>query len=119
MLMSGSRFSPGRQASLGWDRLLPSWPLIVGLAAFGRLVAEPMGLLNDPDTYLHIAAGNWMLAHAALPSEDPFSHTMPGASWISSEWLAQIVLAAVYDGFGWCGIILVAAASVAVAILLL
>ena len=57
----------------GWERLLPSWPLIVGLAAFGRLLAEPMGLLNDPDTYLHIAAGNWILAHGALPLNDPFS----------------------------------------------
>ena len=42
-----------------------------------------------------------------------------GAHWISSEWLAQIVLALVYDGFGWSGVILAAAASVAVAVALL
>ncbi len=105
--------------ALGWDRLVPSWPLLVGLATFGRLLTEPKGLLNDPDTYLHIAAGNWMLSHGALPLNDPFSHTMPGAGWISSEWLAQIILAAVYDGFGWRGIILLAAASVAFAVALL
>ena len=104
---------------LGWDRLVPSWPLIVGLAAFGRLLAERMGLLNDPDTYLHIAAGNWILVHRALPMHDPFSHTMPGANWLSSEWLAEIILAAVYDGFGWGGVILVTAASVALAVALL
>src|SRR5712691_9764019 len=78
-----------------------------------------MALLNDPDTYLHIAAGNWIVAHRALPMHDPFSHSMPGADWISSEWLAQIILAAVYDSFGWAGIVLIAAASVAVAVAVL
>ena len=80
---------------------------------FGRLLAARMALLDDPDTYLHIAAGNWILAHWALPLHDPFSHTMPGARWISSEWLAQIILAAVYDAFGWGGVIMLTAASVA------
>ena len=50
--------------NLAWHRLIPSWPLIVGLAAFFRLLIERMSLLNDPDTYLHIAAGRWALAHA-------------------------------------------------------
>jgi hypothetical protein len=108
-----------RPRDFAWDRLVPSWPLIVGLAVFGRLLAERMALLTDPDTYLHIAAGNWILAHWALPLRDPFSHTLPAASWLSSEWLAQIILAAVYDGFGWRGIILIAAASVAIAVALL
>ncbi len=104
---------------LAWHRLVPSWPLIVGLAVFGRLLAERMALLNDPDTYLHVAAGRWILAHRALPMQDPFSHSMPGANWLSSEWLAQIILAMVYGGFGWGGVILIAAASVAVAVALL
>ena len=103
----------------GWDELIPSWPLLAGLAMFGRLLASRMALLNDPDTYLHIAAGRWILAHRALPLHDPFSHSMPGASWLPMEWLAQIILAGVYDAFGWSGVILAAAASVAVAIGLL
>lgn len=98
-----------------WDRLIPSWPLLVALVVFGRLLAARTALLNDPDTYLHITAGRWILAHGALPVQDPFSHSMPGASWISSEWLAQIVFALVYDHFGWSGMILLAAASVAIA----
>jgi hypothetical protein len=101
--------------AVAWERLVPSWPLLVGLAVFGRLLSERMALLNDPDTYLHIAAGRWIVAHRALPMHDPFSHSMPGADWISSEWLAQIIMARVYDSFGWAGIILVAAASVALA----
>ncbi|HEV8678394.1 MAG TPA: hypothetical protein VGQ90_03380 [Stellaceae bacterium] len=106
-------------AGIGWQSLLPSWPLILGLFAFGRLLAERMALLNDPDTYLHIAAGRWILAHGALPVHDPFSHSVPGAAWLPSEWLAQIVFAATYAQFGWGGVILVAAASVALAVAVL
>ena len=100
---------------LAWDRLVPSWPLLVGLLVFARLLAARLALLNDPDTYLHIAAGRWILAHGALPVHDPFSHSMPGASWISSEWLAQVVLAATYDGLGWGGVIVLSAACTALA----
>jgi hypothetical protein len=102
-----------------WERLLPNWPLIAALVVFGRLLAARTALLNDPDTYLHIAAGRWILAHGALPVHDPFSHSMPGASWLSSEWLAQIIMAVVYDHFGWSGTIVLAAAGVAIAMGLL
>jgi hypothetical protein len=113
MIRPVARPAPG---AVAWDRLVPAWPLLMGLAVFGRLLGERMALLNDPDTYLHIAAGRWIVAHRALPMHDPFSHSMPGADWISSEWLAQIVMARVYDGFGWSGIVLVTAAGVALAV---
>jgi hypothetical protein len=102
-----------------WDSLIPPWPFVLGLLIFARLLAERLALLNDPDTYLHIAAGRWILAHRALPLHDPFSHSMRGASWLPSEWLAELALAAGYDGFGWVGVILIAAASVAIAVALL
>jgi len=100
-------------------RLLPSWPLIVGLAFFIRALAEPMALLNDPDTYLHIAAGRWMLTHAALPVHDPFSHSLAGATWVPHEWLAELVLAAVYDVAGWSGLVLLTATAFAASLSLL
>jgi len=100
-------------------RLVPSWPLIVALTFFIRALAQPMALLNDPDTYLHIAAGRWMLAHAALPVHDPFSHSLAGATWVPHEWLAEIVLAAVYDLAGWSGLVLLTAAAFAAGLALL
>jgi hypothetical protein len=92
-------------------RLRPalSWPCIVALAALLRALAAGLAVLNDPDTYLHIAAGRWMLAHAALPAHDPFSHTLAGASWVPHEWLAEIVLAGAYALAGWPGLILLTA----------
>jgi hypothetical protein len=100
-------------------RLVPSWPLIVGLAVFIRALAQPTALLNDPDTYLHIAAGRWMLAHSALPVHDPFSHSLAGAAWVPHEWLAELVLATVYDAAGWSGLILLTAAAFALSLALL
>jgi hypothetical protein len=116
MSQSQSRIT---QSGAAWGSLAPSWPAIVGLLVFGRLLVARAALLNDPDTYLHIAAGRWILSHHALPVHDPFSHSIPGATWISSEWLAQIVLAAAYDRLGWNGVILLTAAAVAVALAML
>jgi len=102
-----------------WLRLLPSWPWIVGILAMLRALASPLALLHDPDTYLHIAAGRWMLAHWALPAADPFSFTMAGAQWIAGEWLGELMLAAVYVALGWGGIVVLTVASFGLAMGLL
>jgi len=84
--------------------LIPSLSIMVGLGSLLRVLASRRDLLNDPDTYLHIATGRWILAHWALPVHDVFSHSMPGAVWVPHEWLAEIVLALTYDGAGWSGV---------------
>jgi len=105
--------------TLTWRRFLPSWPLIVGLAAFARALANPKGLLGDPDTYLHLAAGRWMLDHRALPSADPFSHSLAGAHWVAHEWLSEVLMAAVFGAGGWRGLVLLTGACFALAAALL
>ena len=116
--LSGLGIEP--TAARSWPvRLLPSWPLIVALLALGRALCQPRALLHDPDTYLHIAAGRWMLAHGAQPLHDPFSYTFAGAEWVPHEWLAEIVLAAVYRAGGWSGLILLTIACFAVSLALL
>jgi hypothetical protein len=84
-----------------------------------RALGSPLALLHDPDTYLHIAAGRWMLAHRALPAADPFSYTMVGAHWAPSEWFGEVVLAAIYAASGWGGVVVVTAACFGLAIGLL
>jgi hypothetical protein len=107
---------PARPA---WTGLVPNWPLWIALAVFARLLFQPLALLNDPDTYLHIAAGRWMWVHMAVPTVDPFSHSMPGAPWVPGEWLAEAILAGIYGWASWTGIVIVSAACVAVALALL
>ena len=107
------------RAAAAWRTCLPSWPWIIGILALLRALASPLALLHDPDTYLHIAAGQWMLAHRALPTADPFSHSLSGAPWAPGEWLGEVVLAAIYSAAGWTGIIVLTAASFGAAIGLL
>ena len=106
---------PEKAGSLS-TRFIPSWPLLIGLIAFIRALAEPRALLNDPDTYLHIAAGRWIVAHLGLPFADPFSHTMTGASWIPGQWLGEVILAMAYAAAGWSGVAVVTAACFGLAL---
>lgn len=85
------------------SRFLVLWviPIVVGaLTAF----AQP--ILNDGDTFWHIAAGRWMIAQAQVPPTDPFSFTLVGRPWVTHEWLSEVAMAASFLAAGWAGIML-------------
>lgn len=88
-------------------------PLGVAGVVYGLLLIAGAKLLNDPDTYWHIATGRWIWAARAVPSADPFSHTLAGAPWHAHEWLAELILAGAYGVAGWAGVVALAAAAVA------
>jgi hypothetical protein len=79
-----------------------AFALVAALAGFALAVFSP-GLLNDADTYWHIRAGEWMVAHGAVLRADIFSATVPGAPWHTQEWLAEILMALAWQA-GWPGI---------------
>jgi hypothetical protein len=91
-----------------------SLPLWVGAGVYGLLVFLGDQLLNDPDTYWQIAVGQWILDHRAVPQIDIYSFTMYGQPWISTQWLAQVLLAGSYSIAGWTGPVVLTAASIAV-----
>lgn len=97
-----------------------SWPLALGVVLFPCL-ANPDGLplLGDPDSHWHIAVGNWMLAHATVPTVDSFSFTFAGQPWIAKEWLSQLAMAVAYDVGGWGGVTVLSAAAIAASFALL
>lgn len=90
-------------------------PWLVGASVYGLLLALSDRLLNDPDTYWHIAAGRWIVAHGAVPRTDPFSFTMHGAPWVAFEWLSELIYAGVFAASGWTGIVILTAAAAALA----
>lgn len=96
-----------------------SWPLIVGMLVYLLLLLRGNDLLGDGDTYMHIAAGHWILQHRAIPTHDPFSHTMLGAPWTAHEWLSEVILATVHDMGGWTGLVAVTALAFAATLALL
>lgn len=81
-----------------------SWPLLVWLSALFVLVVGDSMLL-DPDTYWHVATGNWILEHGTVPKSDPFSHSMQGAPWTAHEWLTEVIFATVHSAAGWTGLV--------------
>ena len=54
-------------------------PSLVGAGVYVLLLTLGQRLLNDPDSYSHIAVGRWIIAHGAVPASDPFSFSMVGA----------------------------------------
>src|ERR1700738_1452495 len=104
-----------RALSLGH---VPAW-LWLGVGVYVLLLINGGGLLNDSDTYLHIAVGQWILDHPAMPRVDIYSFTKAGEPWISTSWFAQILFAEAYELIGWTGPIVLAAASVATTFALL
>lgn len=82
-----------------------SWPLIIALLVYSLLMFHGDILLRDADTYWHIATGQWILEHRAIPTLDPFSHTMRGMPWTAHEWLSELILAISHNVGGWTGVI--------------
>ena len=78
--------------------------LLAAAMAFVFTAFAPQ-LLNDGDTFLHIAAGRTMLADHKILFADPFSYTFAGAPWNAHEWLAEILMAAAYYAGDWSGLV--------------
>ena len=89
-----------------------AFPIGVAAAAFAFAVGLPS---SDPDTYWHLASGQWMIDHRAILRTDVFSSTVPGRPYALGEWLGEVVLAGVFALGGWAGLTIFAAALVAVA----
>lgn len=94
-------------------------PWLAGAGVYLLLLALGARLLKDPDSYSHIAVGRWILAHGAVPVTDPFSFSMHGAHWIAFEWLSEVIYASVYALAGWPGMVVVAAAAIALSFALM
>ena len=87
-------------------------PALAALFCFALAATTP-ALLGDGDTFWHIAAGQWIIDHRAVPQADPFSFTMAGTAWTAHEWLSEVLMAAAFRAAGWSGVVLLAAAAFA------
>ena len=87
--------------------LAPALPYFVAAAIYLVVLLVGSNLLNDSDTFWHIAVGEWITDHG-LPHTDPFSFTFAGRAWIAKEWLSQVVFHGVYQAAGWSGMVVAA-----------
>jgi hypothetical protein len=96
-----------------------SLPQIVGIAAFALTLAAGHRLLLDPNPYMHVVVGRWIIAHCSVPHHDFLSYSLTGTPWIPHEWFAEVVIAYAHDLFGWAGVVTTAAFCFAAALALL
>jgi hypothetical protein len=65
----------------------------------------PSALLADPNTGVHVRAGEWILSHHAIPREDVFSFTLAGHAWCDWEWLSDVLYALLFRVRGLSAIV--------------
>ncbi|MET3665469.1 hypothetical protein [Caulobacter sp. 1776] len=67
-------------------------------------------VLNDGDTWWHLATGEWILSHGRVPDRDVFSYSMAGHPWVAHEWLSETLMALAARAAGWSGVVILFAA---------
>lgn len=84
-----------------------SWsilPMVIAVLLIPAALGSSQTIFNDGDTSWHIATGQWILDHRAIPHVDPFSFTWAGKPWVPIEWLAEVIYAIGYRGAGYAGV---------------
>jgi len=66
------------------------------------------GLLADADIGWHIRTGEWILDHHAVPHQDLYSFSKPGAAWYAWEWGSDVIFASLHRAAGLKGVVLLA-----------
>ena len=47
--------------------------------------------LADPDCPIHLATGEWIARHHAVPFIEPFAWTRPGAPFLAYSWAIELI----------------------------
>lgn len=79
-------------------------PLLVAVLLIPAVIGSSKTIFNDGDVSWHIATGQWILDHLAIPNTDPFSFTWAGKPWVPIEWLAEVLYASAYRLAGYGGV---------------
>ncbi len=88
--------------------------LVPTLLIFAWFTLFPHALV-DGDTSWHVAAGEWIVSHRAIPHSDPFSYTFGGQPWTAHEWLAEVLMYGLWTIGSWGAVALVCGGALAAA----
>jgi hypothetical protein len=86
-----------------------AFPAVVAVLAV--LVSLSTRVLNDGDTWWHVAAGRMMIARRAVLTTDPFSWTVHGQPWFTHEWLSEVLFGGAFNLAGWSAVVALTAAA--------
>ena len=91
---------------------------LAALSVFLLALVSP-AIFNDGDTWWHVSAGQWMLAHRTVLDHDIFSRTFVGKPWTTGEWLSEVLMAGAYELAGWSGVAILTGLAAATSVALL
>src|SRR5258706_3638803 len=91
---------------------LPNLALCITFAGIFAMAFRPS---VDTDTWWHLRAGAWMVAHGQVLTHDAFSSTRLGQAWINHSWLSQIPMYLAWRALGYAGLNLFTAGLVTAA----
>src|SRR5689334_15612587 len=88
--------SSRRAKAPGWgeawrDALGPAWGWQIGFIAACIFAAAAMRPLADPDLPIHLATGEWIVRHRAVPFVEPWAWTRAGAPFYAYSWAIECV----------------------------
>ena len=86
-------------------------PMLIAVLLIPAALGSSGTIFNDGDVSWHIATGQWILDHRAIPHVDPFSFTWAGKPWVPIEWLAEVIMAGAFRLAGYGGIAALATAA--------
>lgn len=78
-------------------RLMP--PLLIVMIA-----AVTFSSVEETDVYWHIRMGADILARGAFGGDPSWVYGPGDATWVTTQWLSEVVLFLAYDLFGWVGV---------------
>ncbi|MBF0386328.1 MAG: tetratricopeptide repeat protein [Candidatus Omnitrophica bacterium] len=98
---------------LNWAFGLIALGILFGVILFAATVE-----VKDLDLWLHLRMGEYIVRYGYVPSFDVLSASFFGQPWVNHEWLFQVVVHLVRQGWGMDGLIYMQAGLVLVTFLL-
>ena len=93
---------------------------IIALVSLFLFIFVNMSLeLHDPDIWLHLKTGEYIIQHKSIPKADIFSSTVLNKEWLNHSWLVQVIFYLVFHFGGTDNLIFLSAITVISAFLLL
>lgn len=74
-----------------WDILEYAFGFVALISLFIFIHLNMIQELHDPDIWIHLKTGEYILQHKAVPQSDIFSATMLGKEWIEHTWLFRVI----------------------------
>jgi hypothetical protein len=97
---------PQRAVPVSRSEALASTITFSALLFLPALVCFFRDVVDDPDVWWHLRAGQWIFQHRGWPTVDTFSFYGAGSPWAAYSWIPELLLYGLHQAFGLRGLVL-------------